>query len=112
MKQCDVYIDQLIIGGHGYAALEAMAFGKPVVGYINPVLGKDYPSDLPIFNANPDNIAERLEVLIKDAALRNELGKKGRAYAEKYHDGEKIARELVKIYEEVIRLHRQKRNRI
>lgn len=105
MRECDVYIDQLIIGMHGSATVEAMAFGKPVVCYINPVTGKNYPSELPIVNANPDNIAEKLEMLIKDAALRHELGKRGRQYVEKYHDDKKIAQELIQVYEEVIRLH-------
>ncbi|MDQ3323417.1 MAG: hypothetical protein M3525_13450, partial [Acidobacteriota bacterium] len=94
------------------AAVEAMAFGKPVVCYINPVTGKDYPNDLPIFNANPDNITERLEVFVKDATLRHELGKKGRVYVEKYHDDKKIARELVETYREVIRLHKEKREKV
>lgn len=111
MSQCDVYIDQVIYGMHGSAAVEAMAFGKPVVGYINPVIGKDYPNDLPIVNANPDNIAEKLEILVRDAVLRHELGKKGRAYVEKYHDDKKIAHELVDIYTEVIRLHKTKRQK-
>jgi glycosyltransferase involved in cell wall biosynthesis len=108
MSHCDIYVDQLIIGGHGVAAIEAMAFGKPVVCYINPQIGKDYPADLPVVNANPDNIAEKLEVLIRDAAVRHELGKKGRQYVEKYHDDQKIARELVQIYEEVICLHKNR----
>ncbi|MEP6923988.1 MAG: glycosyltransferase [Pyrinomonadaceae bacterium] len=108
MSECDVYVDQLILGAHGYAAVEAMAFGKPVVCYINPVIGKDYPADLPIVNANPDNIAEKLERLICDAAWRHEIGLKSRQYAEKYHDDQQIARDLVQIYQEVINLHRQR----
>lgn len=111
MKNCDVYIDQLIIGAHGIAAVEAMAFGKPVVCYINPAIGKNYPSDLPIINANPDNLIEKLEPLIRDGNLRHAIGKKSRAYAEKYHDDQKIGRELIQIYEEVIRLHQERRRK-
>ncbi|HSK72878.1 MAG TPA: glycosyltransferase, partial [Pyrinomonadaceae bacterium] len=108
MRGCDIFVDQLIIGSHGYAAVEAMAFGKPVVCYINPVTGKNYLPELPIFNANPENITEKLEILLKDGALRNELGKKGRNYVEKYHDDKKLAENLAKTYREVIRLHRKK----
>lgn len=111
MSECDVYIDQLILGAHGYAAVEAMAFGKPVVCYINPLTGKNYPADLPIVNANPDNIEEKLENLIQDAGFRNEIGRKSRAYVEKYHDEQKIARELLKIYQEVIELSQKRRER-
>lgn len=108
ISRSDVFIDQLIIGGHGVAAVEAMAFGKPVVCYINPEIGRDYPADLPIVNANPDNIEEKLEPLICDAALRHQLGRQGRQYVEKYHEDSKIARELVEIYDEVISLHKKR----
>jgi glycosyltransferase involved in cell wall biosynthesis len=108
MSECDVYVDQLILGAHGYAAVEAMAFGKPVVCYINPVAGKDYPADLPIVNSNPDNIEEKLENLITDAQLRHETGRKSREYVEKYHDDRKIARELTEIYKEVLDLHKKR----
>lgn len=111
MSQCDIFIDQLILGIHGYAAVEAMAFGKPVIGYINSVIGKEYPSELPIVSASPETITEKLEVLVKDASLRHELGKKGRAYVEKYHDEKKVAKQLVEIYREVIHLHQDKQGR-
>lgn len=106
MSRCDIYIDQLILGAHGAAAVEAMAFGKPVVCYINPETERDYPPELPIVNANPDNIEEKLEILIRDSILRRETGEKSRAYVEKYHDDQKIARELVEIYREVIELRK------
>ena len=109
MRDCDVFIDQLILGAHGVATVEAMAFGKPVLCYINEKIGENYPSDLPIINANPETITEKLEVLLKSPALRNETGKKSRAYAEKYHDERNIARDLVGIYREVIRLHKAKK---
>lgn len=111
MSQCDIYIDQLVLGCHGAAAVEAMAFGKPVVCYINPVIGKNYPPELPLFNANPDTIAEKLELLLKNASLRRELGKKGRQYVEKYHDDKKVAGDLIRIYEEVISLHQTGRKK-
>ena len=108
MRDCDIYVDQLIGGGHGYAAVEAMAFGKPVVGYINEEIGKDYPPELPILNANPDNFEVKLETLIADAPLRRRLGQQSRSYVEKYHDDQKNADELVTIYREVISLHRKR----
>lgn len=111
MSRCDIYVDQLILGAHGYAAVEAMAFGKPVVCYINQEIGRDYPPDLPIVNANPDTIAAKLAELLGDAALRCATGIKSREYVEKYHDEQTIARDLVKIYEEVIALHRTRRGR-
>ncbi len=110
MEGCDIFVDQLILGSHGYAAVEAMAFGKPVVCYINPEIRKDYPADLPIVNADPITIEAVLEGLITDAAKRRSIGQKSRAYAEQYHDDEKIAKDLVRIYREVIDLHKAQRH--
>lgn len=105
MSECDIFVDQLILGAHGFAAVEAMAFGKPVVCYINPVIGQDYPGDLPIVNADPATIAEKLEDLIRDATLRHDLGRKSRSYVEKYHDDVANARDLLEVYKEVVAMH-------
>lgn len=101
VANCDVFIDQLITGSHGTAAVEAMALGKPVVCYINPVIGQDYPEDFPIHNAHPDNIEQVLEKLISDAALRHQSGRSSRAYVEKYHDDAVNAEALYRIYKEL-----------
>lgn len=98
VKKCDIFIDQLITGSHGTAAVEAMALGKPVLCYINPVVGKDYPKDLPIINANPDTIQEVLQDLLDHPVKRYETGKKSRLYVEKYHDDAKNAEDLYAIY--------------
>lgn len=98
-KKADIIIDQLLIGAHGVFSVEAMAMGKPVICYIREDLKNKYPKELPIISANPDTIYNVLKVLIEDAKLRHELGEKGRAYVEKYHDARKIAGELIKVYE-------------
>jgi glycosyltransferase involved in cell wall biosynthesis len=108
MRGCDIFVDQLILGSHGYAAVEAMAFGKPVVCHINPQTLKAYPKDLPIVNANPKNIAGVLGALLKDGALRLEVGRRGRKYVEKYHDGRKVTADLIETYNTVIRIHKDR----
>lgn len=101
MQQCDFFVDQLIGGSHGLAALEAMAYGKPVICYIKPSMVAQYPPDLPIVSATIDNLPEVLAQLLEDGALRHELGRRGRAYVEKYHDAHMLARELVTIYQQL-----------
>lgn len=103
MQRADIFLDQFVIGHHGMAALEAMAFGKPVLCYIKPSLIKEYPPDCPIINADQDNLADVLEPLLKDGKLRNEIGQRSRAYVEKYHDATKLAHKLVEIYRELIK---------
>ncbi len=102
IRSSDIFLDQFVLGIHGMVTLEAMAFGKPVVCYIKPSLISKYPADLPIINANPDNLAFVLEKLILDGKIRHETGKRSRAYVEKYHDAVKLAHELVEIYSKII----------
>lgn len=105
VKDCDVFIDQLMLGSHGIASCEAMSFGKPVICYIMPaVFENGLPRECPIVNATINDIESKLEELIKDEKLRVEIGKKGREYSLKYHDEDIIAENLVSIYSEIIRL--------
>jgi glycosyltransferase involved in cell wall biosynthesis len=100
--EADIFLDQFIIGYYGMAALEAMAYGKPVLCYVKPSVLKEEPSSLPIVNANPDTLVEMLDLLLRDGRLRLAMGEQGRAYVEKCHDAVKLAYQLVEIYQEVI----------
>ena len=110
MRECDLYIDQLITGHHGVAATEAMAYGKPVVCYIDPSAAGRYPHDFPVVNANEDNLADVLAELLSNGHRRHELGLQGRRYVEKYHNAHEIARQLAVIYRSLIERERQGRH--
>jgi glycosyltransferase involved in cell wall biosynthesis len=106
MKQADIFIDQIIIGGYGMAALEAMAFGKPVMCYLIPeVFEAGLPIECPIVNTNPDNIEEKLEKLLNNVNLRGEIGVQSRNYVEKYHDADKISLQLIEMYQKELEKH-------
>lgn len=98
----DIFVDQLILGTHGLASLEAMGLAKPVVCYIKSSMVSQYPPDLPIVNASPDNLTEVLAGLLASGDRRRHLGLQGRAYVEKYHDALQLAHELQGIYEETL----------
>jgi hypothetical protein len=102
VQKADIFIDQFVLGDHGMAALEAMAFGKPVLCYIKPSMIDRYPSDCPIINANQGNLTRVIEPLLKDGHLRHEIGRRSRIYVEKHHDGVKLGYRLRDIYQEVI----------
>ncbi len=101
MRECDIFIDQLVLGVHGLAALEAMAYGKPVVCYIKPSMLSTYPPDLPIVNATPETLPAVLADLLGDGNRRYELGQRGRAYVEKYHDAHQVAKQLLALYQQL-----------
>lgn len=97
-QNADIIIDQLHSSGHGLLSLEGMAMGKPVICSVSEFMKDFYPKDLPLVPANPKNIKEQLEKLIKDFELRKVLGEKGRKYVENYHDHNLIAKQLIEIY--------------
>ncbi len=108
-QTCDVFLDQFVDGGgYGLSAVEAFAMGKPVVCYVRPSAVPFLPEGCPVINANQDNLADVLQPLLQDGRLRHDLGRRGRAFAEAYHDAHEYARRLVGIYQELIdqkRLH-------
>ena len=83
------------------AAVEAMALGKPVVGYIMPTLRKELPSDLPIVDATRENLSEVLAPLVAHGHRRARLGRLGRAFVQRHHNAVTIAGELVEHYKEL-----------
>lgn len=99
-KKADIIVDDLLQGPYGIFAMECMAIGKPVVCRRDNKFNKYYP-DLPIINANPDNIAPKLKYLIDHPKLRQQLGRRGRKYVEKNHDAKKIANKLIEIYKKI-----------
>jgi hypothetical protein len=102
IKQCDIMLDQFIIGSYGIAALEAMAFGKPAICYITDSVLNKMPESFPMVNANPDNLEKILGALLSDGEKRQCIGKKSRVYVEQYHDSRKVVHKLVEIYKCVI----------
>jgi len=98
IMESDIVIDQLIIGSYGMYSIESMAMGKPTVCYLREDLIDKFPEIPPIYNANINNIEEKLEELITDYSLRYDLGKRGRKYIEEFHDSRKIAKKALEIY--------------
>lgn len=106
IREADIVIDQVLVGAYARFAIESMALEKPVICYLRDDLFKKNPIwyECPIVNANPDNLTEVLEEMIKNRKLLNELGKKGREYVEKYHSLEYIGDRLSKIIEKLSNL--------
>lgn len=100
-EEADLIIDQILIGSHGVFAVEAMALGKPVICWISDFMKSKYPKELPIISANPDNVKEKIEYFLLNRELLQEYGQKGRKYVEKYHDVDKIAKNIMDIYRNI-----------
>lgn len=98
MAACDIYVDQLLCGGYGMAATEALALAKPVISYLHETSLKELPANCPIVNANPDTIYEVLKDLLLNPARREEVSILSRKYAEEYYDPTVICNELQEVY--------------
>jgi len=97
-EQCDIGIDQILYGWYGKVSIELMALGRPVICYIDDRLVQ-HRADMPIVNANPRNLTEKLRELVQNAELRHDLSVQGQAYVEKYHDVQTIIDQCLRIYE-------------
>jgi glycosyltransferase involved in cell wall biosynthesis len=100
-EQADLIIDQILTGSYGVFAVESMTMGKPVICWISDFMKEKYPKELPIISANPDNIKEKIEYSIKNKDILKDIGIKSRLYAEKYHDMNKISKDIFTIYNKI-----------
>jgi glycosyltransferase involved in cell wall biosynthesis len=101
-EAADIVVDQLHAGWYGLFAIEAMALGKPVVGFLHEeavrLTEEAYGVEVPIVSAGPETLAERLRPLVESAELRLRVGAASRAYVERVHDVERIADRLLDLY--------------
>ncbi len=102
VQSADIALGEFVSGDYGLAVLEAMALGKPTVCYIKPAVVAQLPSELPVVNANQDNLTEVLRELLTDGEKRHSIGRRSRDYVLNYHDASKSAENLVGIYEELL----------
>lgn len=104
MSQADIIVDQIIVGWYGGQAVEAMAMGKTVLAFINPVYLHfvNFAQDLPIYNTNPWSLKKDLEFLINSPKECQRIGQDGIKFVRKYHEASKIAAKYLEIYREMI----------
>ena len=102
LAQADVVVDQLNSGWYGLFAIEAMAHGKPVAGYILDEAAartaEAFGAEVPIIRTTKESLAADLRPLVESAALRRERGQASRAYVERVHDADTMADRLIDIY--------------
>jgi glycosyltransferase involved in cell wall biosynthesis len=101
-ERADIVVDQLNAGWYGVFAIEAMALGKPVVGFLHDEAVARTEEALgvrvPVVSATAETLVERLRPLVEDAAERRRIGAESRAYVERVHDADRAADRLLAIY--------------
>lgn len=101
----DLVIDQFCYDVFGSTTPEAMACAKPVITRFDWEVNKvAWPEPPPIISAKtPEEIFRAMKKIVLDNNLRQNLGKMGRLWMEKYHSPEVVTDKLCAIYEEVLR---------
>jgi hypothetical protein len=99
--EADIIAEQVVIGWHGYFAIEAMALGKPVVCFIREAAQQPAGEDCPIVNARPETVLAVLRELVLDPERRERLGRQGRAFVERVYDQPHVAERMATVYTEI-----------
>jgi glycosyltransferase involved in cell wall biosynthesis len=85
--------------GYGKAGIETLAMGIPVITNMS----KDYADWLPenpfVVANNADELYTVLMQLIEDKSSREENGRAGKAWVEKYHGYANVNRKLYELYQ-------------
>ncbi len=104
---CDLFVLPSVsrLEAFGIVALEAMATGKPVVVADIPGVREvieDGREGLLADPVNPRDLAEKMRRLVEDPALRQEMGRLGREKVLANFTTEKVADQILKVYEDVL----------
>jgi glycosyltransferase involved in cell wall biosynthesis len=102
IASADVVVDQLNSGWYGLFAIEAMAYGKPVIGFIHDEAARRtadaFGIEVPIVRTTAETLADDLQPLLESALLRRDRAAASRAYVERVHDADAMADRLLAIY--------------
>ena len=97
IEECDLVVEQLVIGWYAQFAIEAMAYGKPVVSHIDRNLMSLYASkglldekEFPIISADCISIEETLRDFYYNSDSYQDRTSSGPEYVEKHHSLEAI----------------------
>lgn len=102
-RSADFAIDQVLAGWYGGFAVEMMAMGKPVACYIRDLdmgfVDDEMKRDMPIFKLDPGNLEDSIAAIFEQRAQWQTRGRQSRAYVERWHNPETIAKAMLAAYQ-------------
>ncbi|MGV7929021.1 MAG: glycosyltransferase family 4 protein [Spirochaetota bacterium] len=109
-SRTEVAVCPSLYEGFGFPAAEAMACEVPVIaatgGALPEVVGEHMKTGYLVPPRDPEALAKGIDYLIDNPDIRRKMGKDARKRVLATFTWENAAREMVKVYEEVIRAHR------
>lgn len=102
-KKADIVVDQVMVGYHGYFALEAMALGKPVMCFIRDRQRYLYkPDECPLIDVSVATLKASLRSWADADQRKLEMvGRASRRYIEKNYSLEAFAQRLKAAYQDL-----------
>jgi glycosyltransferase involved in cell wall biosynthesis len=108
MLEVDIHAEQFIGIGYALSGIEGMAAGLPVLANLdNETFTRvfrrySFLDECPILSSPPERLVSNLRLLIRNPRLREELGRAGRLYVEKYHSYETARYMFGAAYEHIL----------
>ncbi|TAL31778.1 MAG: glycosyltransferase family 1 protein [Spirochaetes bacterium] len=107
--QTEIAVCPSLYEGFGFPAAEAMACEVPVIaatgGALPEVVGEHMKTGYLVPPRDPEAIAEGIDFLFDNPAIRKKMGKDARVRVLKEFTWENAAREMVEVYREVMSAH-------
>jgi len=98
----DIFVDPCIFG-QGYASLEALSCGKPVVGFnVGQVKVDDERDGFLVEVGNVKQIAEKIVWLVRNPSERREMGIHGRKRVEKNYSLTHRVDSIINLYKKIV----------
>jgi hypothetical protein len=94
VAQADIVVDQILTGSYGVAAVEGLAAGRLVVGFVGAATRALMPEDPPIVDAPPDRFAAVVNEILDNPEAFAARAAAGPAYVQRWHDGSAAAAAL------------------
>lgn len=102
----DIFLMPSLAEAFGMMGIEAMACGKPVIAMsgtaLAEVLRAEESGCIVVPQGDVNAMREHLEKLLSDHKLREQIGARSRAVAEKYYDKDRYVSELMAVYQQAI----------
>jgi glycosyltransferase involved in cell wall biosynthesis len=109
-SETEIAVCPSLYEGFGFPAAEAMACELPVIaatgGALPEVVGEHMKTGYLVPPRDPEALAEAIDFLIDHPAIRKKMGKAARKRVLAKFTWENAAKEMVSVYEEVIRAYR------
>lgn len=108
MPQSDILAEQFNATAYALSGIEGMASGVPVMAnldseYYTRVFRRySFLNECPILSTTVETLKENLRLMITQPALRETLGRAGRAYVEKYHSYAEARHLFGSIYDRIL----------